>query len=95
MKYRKELISVEKELIIGELKKRFDIVIYDKKIYPWMLVECKGMDIPLKETALTQALIYNQKLSIKYIIVTNGKFTKGFQLHPDIIELNYLPQPDE
>lgn len=93
MEYPKELISIEKELKIRELKKRFDIVIYDKKIKPWILVECKSMETFLNEEVITQALIYNQKLSIKYLIVTNGKYTRGFQLtYPDIKEIDFLPR---
>ena len=41
--YPASLIAVEKELRLGEMKKRFDIVVYDAGSRPWMLVECKEM----------------------------------------------------
>ena len=40
-KYPSSLIAVEKEIKLGELKKRFDILVYDKEHRPWMMIECK------------------------------------------------------
>ncbi|HQW94117.1 MAG TPA: type I restriction enzyme HsdR N-terminal domain-containing protein, partial [Ferruginibacter sp.] len=42
-KYPASLIAVEKEIKTGELKNRFDIVVYDGNTKPWMMVECKEM----------------------------------------------------
>eukprot|EP01035_Chromulina_nebulosa_P060206 gene60206-82369_t len=44
MKIPASLIGLEKQLKVGELKKRFDIVVYKNDAQPWMLVECKAMD---------------------------------------------------
>ncbi len=51
-KYPSSLIAVEKELMLGELKKRFDILVYDFNHRPWMMVECKAMEIALDEKVL-------------------------------------------
>lgn len=85
------LISIEREINLGELKKRFDIVVFDRCGNPWILVECKAMNIPLKEDVLQQILRYNQTLQAKYLIITNGVFTKGFQLQPIVAEIEVLP----
>ena len=45
-RYPASLIAVEKEIYLGDLKKRFDIVVY-KESKPWMIVECKEMKVPL------------------------------------------------
>ncbi|RYF80770.1 MAG: type I restriction enzyme HsdR N-terminal domain-containing protein, partial [Chitinophagaceae bacterium] len=42
MKYPVSLIALEKEMALNGLKKRFDILVYDKKHRPWMMVECKA-----------------------------------------------------
>ena len=47
-KYPVSLIALEKEIRLGELKKRFDILIYDLNHQPWMMVECKAADIKLE-----------------------------------------------
>ena len=44
--YPASLMAVEKELRIGELSRRFDLLVYDPGHRPWMLVECKSMDEP-------------------------------------------------
>lgn len=77
-KYPAQLIAVEKEIKLGELKKRFDILVYDNNSKPLMMVECKEMNVPLTEEVLHQALRYNQSLSVKYIVITNGTDTAGF-----------------
>ena len=58
-KYPASLIAVEKEIKLGELKKRFDIVVYDSHTKPWMIVECKEMNVALDRTVLDQVLRYN------------------------------------
>src|SRR4026209_1135395 len=59
LKYPVKLIAVEKEIQLGELKKRFDILVYDRDHKPWMLVECKAGEITLHEKVLMQVLRYN------------------------------------
>lgn len=91
-KYPASLIAVEKEINLGELKKRFDIVVYDSNIKPWMIVECKEMNVLLNETVLEQSLRYNITLQVKYIVITNGSHCFAFKNNNgEINELNELP----
>lgn len=78
MNYPSTLIALEKELQLGELKKRFDILIYDRDHTPWMLVECKAPAVKLNEDVLQQALRYNISVPVRYIIITNGIATCGW-----------------
>ena len=89
--YPKSLMAVEKEILIGELRKRFDLVVYNKQGQPWMLVECKAMHISLADNVMDQVLRYNQKLGAAYLVITNGTFTRCFQLHPQVQELTAMP----
>jgi hypothetical protein len=77
--YPSSLIAVEKEIMLGELRKRFDIVVY-KVSRPWMVIECKEMNIPLNESVLRQALNYNTRLQTDYLVITNGTEVFGFGL---------------
>src|SRR2546422_6389986 len=54
--YPATLIAVEKEIKLGELKKRFDIVVYDAGSKPWMIIECKEMNVELNKQVLDQVL---------------------------------------
>jgi hypothetical protein len=92
-KYPAALIAVEKEIRLGELTKRFDIVVYDRETFPWMIIECKEMDVALTETVLNQALRYNISLDVRYIVITNGSHCYGFSGSSGMLnELNELPE---
>lgn len=79
MKYPVELIAVEKEIQLGELKKRFDILVFDKGHQPWMLIECKAGDIKLDEKVFQQVLRYNISVPANFLIITNGHYTYGWE----------------
>ena len=76
--YPASLIAVEREIIVGDLKKRFDIVVF-KNAKPWMIVECKEMHGKLNEAVIKQILNYNITLQAEYLVITNG--TSTFALH--------------
>lgn len=78
-KYPASLIAVEKEISLGELRKRFDILIY-RDAKPWMIIECKEMNVPLSEATIRQILNYNITIQADYIVITNGTDNHGFSL---------------
>jgi hypothetical protein len=91
-KYPASLIAVEKEIKLGELKKRFDIVVYDSKTKPWMVIECKEMNVPLNKAVLEQSLRYNITLQVKYIVITNGTHCFAFENdNGKLVDLDSLP----
>src|SRR5690349_9864322 len=57
--YPASLIAMEKIIRLGELKKRFDILVYDANHQPWMMVECKAPSVRLDESVLHQLLRYH------------------------------------
>lgn len=73
-KYPASLIAVEREIRLGELKKRFDIVVFDRDAKPWMIIECKEMNVPLDKPVLDQVLRYNQIMQVPYLVITNGSY---------------------
>ena len=85
--YPASLIAQEKEIVLGELKKRFDILIYDRHHKPWMMVECKEMNVKLDNAVLQQVLRYNISVPVEYIIITNGSATYGWQKKESGLEL--------
>lgn len=91
-KYPASLIAVEKEIKLGDLKKRFDIVVYDKSSKPWMIIECKEMNIELNNQVLDQVLRYNITMQVPHLVITNGSYCMAFKcVNNDLIELNELP----
>jgi hypothetical protein len=91
--YPSTLIAVEKEILLGEMKKRFDILVYDKNHNPWMMVECKAAAIVLDEKVFDQVLLYNQAVPVSFLIITNGNATYGWQKKGnELFEINSLPE---
>jgi len=65
-------IAVERGFTINKLKKRFDIVVYNKNGKINILIECKSPDINLNQKSLDQLVVYNMKLNSKYLMLSNG-----------------------
>lgn len=70
--YPKNRFALEKGLKINELGKRYDILIYDHDMNPFLLVECKAPKITLTDAAFRQIANYNMPLQVQYLLVTNG-----------------------
>lgn len=90
--YPSSLIAVEKTIYLGELKKRFDIVVYDRKSLPWMIIECKEMNISLNQTVMEQVMRYNIHLRAPFFVITNGNQCIAYEYEKDQLrELSRLP----
>ena len=90
--YPSTIIALEKEILLNDLKKRFDILVYDKNHRPWMLVECKEPKLKLSEDVLQQVLRYNISVPVEYIVITNGNATVGWKKEKEMKLLEQLPR---
>ncbi|MDI9363952.1 MAG: type I restriction enzyme HsdR N-terminal domain-containing protein [Flavobacterium sp.] len=89
--YPTSLIAVEKELKLGELKKRFDILVYNRQHQPWLMIECKAMDVALTESVLQQVLRYNMAIPVAYLFITNGLSIFGWHVNDNCKMLQIFP----
>lgn len=71
-KYPAGLIALEKEITINDLTKRFDVVIFNKQMKPFVLIECKAPYVELDSLVIEQALRYNLNLQSEFVMITNG-----------------------
>lgn len=71
-RYPRTWIAVEKEIDLYGQKRRFDIVCYDKKSEPYLIVECKAPTVALSQSVFDQVFRYNLVLSAPYVAITNG-----------------------
>ncbi|MBA4258744.1 MAG: restriction endonuclease subunit R [Chitinophaga sp.] len=92
MHFPASLIAVEKEIRLGELKKRVDILVY-KNNSPWMLIECKEQEVPLSEQTIQQILTYQTVLQSGILVISNGNDTSAFEVSgKQVQELKALPK---
>ena len=78
-KYPSSLVALEKKIMVGEMVRRFDILVFSKEHKPWMMVECKATSVPLSEDVLGQALRYNIAMPVDYLVITNGVSCMAFK----------------
>jgi hypothetical protein len=91
-KYPASLIAVERAIKLGELTKRFDIVVYGRNSKPWMIIECKEMNVPLDKAVLEQALRYNITLQVPFLVISNGSYCMAALLQENAMTaLDALP----
>lgn len=77
------LIAVEVPITVGEVHKRCDAVVYDNDLHPLLLIECKAETVPLTQKTLDQAVIYNRKLNVPFLLLHNGPESIFVTLNPD------------
>ncbi len=66
------LISVEKGLKVHNQQKRFDAVVFNNRLIPIVLIEFKSTDVKLSQKVFDQIAMYNLKMKVKYLIISNG-----------------------
>lgn len=67
-----KLIQVEKQVQVGEVNRRFDILLYSGVDQAKILIECKSPHHKLSQSTFDQITDYNLTLNIPFLIVTNG-----------------------
>jgi len=70
--YSPGLISVETLVKVNGLNQRADIVVYDRKGKPVMIVECKSPDVKIDNAVFEQVARYNLKLGVRFLLISNG-----------------------
>lgn len=70
--YPMELMQVEGAITVNGMTRRCDIVVYDTKGCPQMIVECKRPEVPLTQKVCDQACRYNTVLQVPLLLLTNG-----------------------
>lgn len=85
-------MRVEMGLKVNELAKRCDILIFDKQLKPYFLVECKAANVRVDQTTFDQIARYNLPLQVPYLMVTNGLATYCCRMEEDGAGWQFLPE---
>ena len=70
--YPSSLIAVEKQLLINDLQKRYDIVVFRPDGRISILIECKSPKTKISQAVFDQIARYNYQLKADYLMVSNG-----------------------
>ncbi|MDZ4669036.1 MAG: type I restriction enzyme HsdR N-terminal domain-containing protein [bacterium] len=82
-KYPASLVAVERLITFNKLKKRFDILLYNKLGKPKILIECKAPEVALSKETLFQISTYNMVFKVPFLLVSNGLNHLLFQLNEE------------
>jgi len=70
--YPEGLMAVEKSIKVDTLVRRPDIVVYNREKKPLLIVELKSIDVNISEDTILQIAMYNKKLKVPFLILSNG-----------------------
>ncbi len=71
-KYPESLINVEKLIKIGDLNKRYDIIVFNPDGSIHLIIECKSHSVKITQEVFDQIARYNLVLKAEYLMITNG-----------------------
>lgn len=78
------MISIEKQLILNNTKRRTDIVVFNSLLKPLLIIECKAPHIEINQLTINQALRYNLELNVPAIFLSNGLQHVFFKLENEV-----------
>ncbi|MGM0587435.1 MAG: type I restriction enzyme HsdR N-terminal domain-containing protein [Bacteroidota bacterium] len=75
-------------------KLRADLLCYDAQLEPQLLIECKAPEVTLRQLTGEQAARYNQHIGAPFILLTNGRDDRWYQMNDSgqqngILEIEY------
>ena len=86
----KNRLSVEKQITVNDVKKRFDLCIHDSTGHPNVLIECKAPTVAIDQKVFDQVSYYNVALQVPYLLVTNGRLSYLCVIHHDSGTYSFL-----
>jgi len=71
-RYPEGLLANEVSIVLGNVTKRCDTVLYDKFLQPQMIIEYKAPSVAINQHTFDQIARYNMKLQVPWLIISNG-----------------------
>lgn len=88
--YPKALIKTEGGLVLNQLQKRTDLVVFDRQGQPFLVVECKAPHVSLTQMVFDQVARYNHIHKAPYLFVTNGLTHYCCGINHETAEITFL-----
>jgi hypothetical protein len=70
--YPEGLLANEVSIVLGNVNRRCDTVLYDRQLQARMIVEYKSPEIHINQNTFDQIARYNMSLQVPWLIVSNG-----------------------
>jgi hypothetical protein len=91
-KYPESLMAVEKQIMVNQNQRRFDLLIYLRNGQPHLIAEFKAPNVKITQETFDQVVRYNMSLRVERVVVSNG--LQHFACEIDYIKdsSSYLPE---
>ena len=76
-------LSVEHAVTVNGMTQRYDLVVFDGELKPYLVVECKAPQVKLTQAVVEQAARYNSTLRAPLLCITNGLEHRAFHIDFD------------
>jgi hypothetical protein len=94
-RFPKQLLAVEKKVMVNGLPQRFDLMVCDRKGNPLLVAEFKSPSVEITQPVFDQAGRYNGILRAPYLLVSNGLHQYFCRIDFKTHRTEYLPEiPD-
>lgn len=91
-KYPGALMSVEKQILVNNNQRRFDLLIYTRNGQPHLIAEFKAPKVKITQETFDQVVRYNMSLRVERVVVSNG--LQHFACEIDYIKNSYSYLPE-
>lgn len=95
MHYNRNRITVERGLEVEDQAKRTDILVFDRQMRPFLLIECKAPKVKLTDQTFRQLSTYNGPLAVPYLMISNGRASYVCEMDYDQQAYHFLVAPPE
>lgn len=73
-------IVEEYPVMLNGQPQRADIVVVDRDMKAWLVVECKAPEVAITQSVIDQVVRYNSVIGARQVVVTNGRVVRAFAL---------------
>jgi len=91
-KYPESLMVVEKQIMLNQTQRRFDLLIYSRNGQPYLIAEFKAPNIKITQETFDQVVRYNMAVRVERVLVSNG--LQHFACEIDYAKNSYLYLPE-
>lgn len=91
-KYPENLMAVEKQIMVNQKQRRFDLLVYLRNGQPHLIAEFKAPGVKITQDAFDQVVRYNMSLRVERVVVSNGLQHFACQIDYANNTYSYLPE---
>lgn len=91
-KYPANLMAIEKKVLVNNMPRRFDLLVYSRNGQPFLIAEFKAPNIKITQETFDQVVRYNMALRVDRVVISNGLQHFACEIDYAKNSYSYLPE---